>query len=168
MNGVPEKFDRTLTGASTKNDFFDRPVTYANIPALPNAIGVNVCQKKREKMEGMTDDDSKQIVYALLNFLPFLYLGLEECNWTRTYLGHQLYSFCICQGRSKWYEVTDQRSQRRNLQGQDYHYWCRFRTHLWSKWKKKKKEMRILSQLTWLSIFIRVLTSSYTNQGKLT
>ncbi|ORX60516.1 hypothetical protein DM01DRAFT_317269 [Hesseltinella vesiculosa] len=41
VNGQAEPFDRTLEGESTRNDFFDRPVTYADIPKLPTAIGVN-------------------------------------------------------------------------------------------------------------------------------
>lgn len=41
--GKTEPFDRALpTGASTYNDFFDRPVTYANIPELPWPIEKDV------------------------------------------------------------------------------------------------------------------------------
>ncbi|CAO3638050.1 unnamed protein product [Cunninghamella blakesleeana] len=38
VNGKPESFDRKLQGSSTKNDFYERPVTYANIPKLPNVF----------------------------------------------------------------------------------------------------------------------------------
>lgn len=41
--GKAEPFDRALpTGASTYNDFYERPVTYANIPELPWPIEENV------------------------------------------------------------------------------------------------------------------------------
>ncbi|KAI8086447.1 coth protein-domain-containing protein [Halteromyces radiatus] len=39
VDGQPESFDRTLTSASTLNDIYERPVTYANIPELPTIIG---------------------------------------------------------------------------------------------------------------------------------
>lgn len=43
VSGKTEPFDRALpTGASTYNDFFDRPVTYANIPELPWPIEKDV------------------------------------------------------------------------------------------------------------------------------
>ncbi|ORZ14171.1 coth protein-domain-containing protein [Absidia repens] len=41
VDGKAEDFDRTLTGTSTKNDIFLRPITYGNISPLPNAIGTN-------------------------------------------------------------------------------------------------------------------------------
>lgn len=42
VNGKEESFERTLEGESTRNDFYDRPVTYAAIPALPKPIKENV------------------------------------------------------------------------------------------------------------------------------
>ncbi|KAI8073053.1 coth protein-domain-containing protein [Gongronella butleri] len=39
LNGQAETVERTLNGESTRNDFFDRPVTYANIPKLPTVLG---------------------------------------------------------------------------------------------------------------------------------
>ncbi|KAI8073054.1 coth protein-domain-containing protein [Gongronella butleri] len=41
VDGKAEPFERTLEGQSTRNDFFNRPVTYANIPKLPTVIGEN-------------------------------------------------------------------------------------------------------------------------------
>ncbi|KAI8388794.1 coth protein-domain-containing protein [Radiomyces spectabilis] len=43
VGGTAEAFERTLEKGrtSTRNDFFDRPVTYANIPQLPNPIKDN-------------------------------------------------------------------------------------------------------------------------------
>lgn len=44
VNGQAESFDRTLDGGrtNTRNDFYNRQVTYANIPQLPSPIPDNV------------------------------------------------------------------------------------------------------------------------------
>ncbi|KAI9299448.1 hypothetical protein BJ944DRAFT_245235, partial [Cunninghamella echinulata] len=41
VDGKEESFMRQLGGDSTMNDFYNRPVTYADIPRLPNVIGSN-------------------------------------------------------------------------------------------------------------------------------
>lgn len=42
MDGVEEDFTRKLEGASTRNDVYSRPVTYAELPALPHPIKKDV------------------------------------------------------------------------------------------------------------------------------
>ncbi|ORZ24092.1 coth protein-domain-containing protein [Absidia repens] len=89
VNGQAESFDRTLSGNSTKNDFYDRPVTYANIPALPQAIekdnwtraiepgaiwDINYVpsvfiQGNQDDMDSLVKDLSKNIYKAKITFI---------------------------------------------------------------------------------------------------
>ncbi|ORX60515.1 hypothetical protein DM01DRAFT_1397602 [Hesseltinella vesiculosa] len=41
VDGKAEAFERDMIGDSTRNDFFNRPITYADIPKLPTVIGDN-------------------------------------------------------------------------------------------------------------------------------
>ncbi|KAK3815109.1 MAG: coth protein-domain-containing protein, partial [Benniella sp.] len=60
-----EAFDRTLpTGGSTLNDFFDRPITYANIPELPWPI---------EKNPQWTRSGAKQPLFDT-NYIPTIFI----------------------------------------------------------------------------------------------
>ncbi|KAF9025907.1 hypothetical protein CPC16_010294 [Podila verticillata] len=64
--GKTEPFDRALpTGASTYNDFFDRPVTYANIPELPWPI---------EKDPQWTRSGPKQSLFDT-NYIPTVFVN---------------------------------------------------------------------------------------------
>lgn len=42
MDGKEEGFERTLQGDGTRNDIWNRPVTYANLPDMGHPIE-NVC-----------------------------------------------------------------------------------------------------------------------------
>ena len=42
MDGVEEDFTRKLEDASTRNDVYSRPVTYADLPDLPHPIQKDV------------------------------------------------------------------------------------------------------------------------------
>lgn len=42
MDGVEEDFHRKLEGATTRNDVYSRPVTYADLPDLPHPIKKDV------------------------------------------------------------------------------------------------------------------------------
>ncbi|KAI9013891.1 coth protein-domain-containing protein [Phycomyces nitens] len=59
VNGQAESFDRTLeTGRNaTRNDFFSRPVTYANIPKLPWPIAENPQWTRGGSNQEMWDDN---------------------------------------------------------------------------------------------------------------
>ncbi|KAI8336537.1 coth protein-domain-containing protein [Chlamydoabsidia padenii] len=71
VNGKAESFERTLSGASTRNDIYLRPVTYASIPGLPKVIGVNDWTRAIEP-EPIWD----------INYIPsvFITLGAKERN----------------------------------------------------------------------------------------
>ncbi|KAG0367336.1 hypothetical protein BGX24_003278 [Mortierella sp. AD032] len=66
--GRAEAFERDLpTGASTYNDFLDRPVTYANIPELPWPI---------EKNPQWTRSGPKQAIFDT-NYIPTIFVNGE-------------------------------------------------------------------------------------------
>ncbi|KAF7727368.1 hypothetical protein EC973_007611 [Apophysomyces ossiformis] len=66
VNGQPEGFERALEKgrASTRNDFHNRPVTYANIPKLPWPIKDNMWQ--RSDGDVMSFDD---------NYIPTIFMN---------------------------------------------------------------------------------------------
>ncbi|KAL0097534.1 secreted coth spore-coat protein domain-containing protein [Phycomyces blakesleeanus] len=66
VNGQAESFDRTLeTGRNaTRNDFFSRPVTYANIPKLPWPITENPQWTRGGSNQEMWDD----------NYIPSIFM----------------------------------------------------------------------------------------------
>jgi hypothetical protein len=39
VDGVAETFSRSLSGDSTRNDFFNREVTYGSVPEIPKILG---------------------------------------------------------------------------------------------------------------------------------
>ncbi|CAO3680059.1 unnamed protein product [Rhizopus stolonifer] len=59
VGGTEESFDRSLTGItnSTLNDFYNRPVTYANIPQLPSPIETNPQWTRSGKKPEIFDDN---------------------------------------------------------------------------------------------------------------
>ncbi|KAF9976315.1 hypothetical protein BGZ65_007886, partial [Modicella reniformis] len=64
--GVTETFDRTLpAGSDTKNDFFNRPVTYADIPELPWPI---------EDRPQWTRSGPKQALFDI-NYIPTIFIN---------------------------------------------------------------------------------------------
>ncbi|KAK3833693.1 MAG: coth protein-domain-containing protein [Linnemannia gamsii] len=72
--GQAEAFERDLpTGASTYNDFFDRPITYANIPELPWPI---------EKNPQWTRLGPKQSIFDT-NYIPTIFVN-GEANQVKT------------------------------------------------------------------------------------
>ncbi|KAI9279312.1 coth protein-domain-containing protein [Sporodiniella umbellata] len=70
VGGTQESFDRSLNGIknSTLNDFYNRPVTYANIPQLPNPIQTNPQWTRSGKKSEIFDD----------NYVPSVFFHADD------------------------------------------------------------------------------------------
>ncbi|KAG1466485.1 hypothetical protein G6F46_000142 [Rhizopus delemar] len=103
VDGAAETFERILNGTSTKNEFFNRPITYAtNIPELPNILSEGSWTRgettdplwdsnyvpsifvtgKSDEMEDLITNVTKKTYQAKITFIgPENITTIENCTF---------------------------------------------------------------------------------------